>query len=84
MALGITAENKVKIVRAGGIEVLLSAMRAHEGHEGVQEAGCRALLMVSGDSTVTNELRGFSTYVQKAYDRHKSKWAKQLTEKLAL
>ncbi len=37
-------ENKVKIASLGGIEVIVSAMKTHSGHEGVQQQGCGALL----------------------------------------
>ena len=33
----------MKVAEAGGIDVVVSAMKRNEGHAGVQEAGCRAL-----------------------------------------
>ncbi len=33
----------MKIASLGGIEVIVSAMKRHSGHEGIQENGCKAL-----------------------------------------
>jgi hypothetical protein len=40
--LMVNAENEARLARTGGIEALISAMRAREGHAGGQEAACRA------------------------------------------
>jgi hypothetical protein len=37
----------MNVARAGGIEALIRAMGAHEGHADVQEAACRALDILS-------------------------------------
>ncbi len=36
-------ENQVKIASLGGIQVIISAMKAQNGHKETQEQGCRAL-----------------------------------------
>ena len=33
----------MKIASLGGIEVIVSAMKRHSGHDGIQEKGSRAL-----------------------------------------
>ncbi len=78
------AENQVKVARAGGIEAVMSAMRAHVGHAGVHEAGCRALLMFSGDSLVMINPFGSWMFLPQAYIRHKSESARQVIQKLTL
>jgi len=86
MALAILAEadNEVKIAVEEGVEALIRAMRAHEGHAGVQEQACRALLKFAGDSAVMHKLRDFLTFLQRAYSRHKSESAKRLIDRLML
>ncbi len=78
------ADNKVKIEFEEGIEELIRAMKTHEGHEDVQEAGCRALLVFAGDSAVMHKLHGLLTCLQRAYSRHKSESAKRLIDRLML
>jgi hypothetical protein len=78
------AENHKKIACAGGIEAVIAAMRRHEWNTCVQEAGCTALFMFAGDSAVMNKLRGSLTFLQKAYNRHKSESAKRLIDRLKL
>jgi hypothetical protein len=39
----VIEDNEVKIVQAGGIEVVISAMKEHEEHAEVQQAGCGSL-----------------------------------------
>ena len=63
---------------------MIAAIRAHEGHASVQEAGCRVLFMFTGDSAVMNKLRGCLTFFQKAYNSHKSESAKRLIDRLML
>ena len=45
-------ENQVKIASLGGIEAIVSAMKTHSGHEGVQEKGCMALVNLSANAGV--------------------------------
>ena len=46
------ADNKKAIASAGGVEVVVSALRAHgEGHAGVAEYGCMALCYLCWDTT---------------------------------
>ena len=53
-SLAVNADNQVKVAQAGGIEMVISAMKKHEGHAGVQEKGCAALwsLAVNADNQV--------------------------------
>ena len=40
----------MKITSLGGIEVIISAMKGHSGHEDIQENGCRALVYLASNS----------------------------------
>ncbi len=48
----------MKIASLGGIEVIVSAMKRHSGHEGVQHQGCWALVDLSADNSGLFELYG--------------------------
>ena len=43
-------ENEIAIAGAGGIEVVLGAMKTHSGHPGVQGEGCWALGFLAGNA----------------------------------
>ena len=42
------------IASLGGIEVIISAMNRHSGHEGVQENGCGALVNLASNSGLSS------------------------------
>jgi len=48
------AYNQRAIAAHGGISVVVSAMKAHSGHVGIQDSGCRALanLAANADNTI--------------------------------
>ena len=47
-SLAVNDDNEQLIVRAGGVQSVLAAMRAHPGSTVVQEQGCAALCNLSG------------------------------------
>jgi len=40
-------DNKVAVAKAGGIKAVITAMRNHASHAGVQHYGCRALTSIA-------------------------------------
>ncbi len=52
--LHVFVENDMKIASLGGIEVIISAMKRHSGHEEIQHYGCRALNNLALDSGLSS------------------------------
>ena len=56
--LAVNADNETAIAAAGGIPVVLAAMRAHVGNASVQEYGCWALSHIGwSDATVQKRIK---------------------------
>ena len=64
--------NKVTIVDAGGIDMILSAMKTHSNNRNVQEYGCAALwnFAVNDENKVTNVEVGGITTILSAMKTH--------------
>ena len=56
--LAFNADNETAIAAAGGIPVVLAAMKAHKGHADVQEQGCFALCNIGwSDPTLQKRIK---------------------------
>ncbi len=49
----------MKVASLGGIEVIVSAMKRHSGHEGVQVHGCTALANLAHNSGLMSAIINF-------------------------
>jgi hypothetical protein len=54
--LAVNADNKVRIVLAGGIEEVMAAMKEHRAIAGVQEQACGALINLAANSNTANKV----------------------------
>ena len=55
--LAVNADNKVRIVLAGGIEAVIAAMKEHRTNAGLQEQACGALINLAANNNTDNKVR---------------------------
>jgi hypothetical protein len=55
--LAVNADNKVRIVLAGGIEAVIAAMKEHRANAGLQEQACGALINLAANNNTDNKVR---------------------------